>query len=88
MNGGKINHNSAYYRVIRTVEDIASKPTTMYGIEGFCGDETVTVTALSENRRRIKELVDVMNKSELELCHLCEVVDNFMYECYGIKKNI
>ncbi len=86
MNNGKMNHKSAHYRVIRTVEDVESKPTTMYGIEGFCGDQTIALSSLSENRRRIKALVDVLNKSELELCHLCEVVDNFLYEHYVIKR--
>ena len=87
MGNRKTNHNFAHYRVIRTFEDAASKPTTMYGIEGFSGEETITITALSENRRRIKELVDLMNKSELELCHFYEVVENFVYENYGINKN-
>lgn len=81
-----INHKLAHYRVIKTVEMVVDKPTAMYGIEGFCGDETVTVTALSENRRRIKVLVNKLNECELSLCHFCEVVDNFLFETYGIKR--
>ncbi len=86
MSDKNINHKLAHYRVVKTVESVVGKPTAMYGIEGFCGDETVTVTALSENRRRIKELVNKLNESELSLCHFCEVVDNFLFEAYGIKR--
>ncbi len=84
----KVSHKTAHYRVIKTVETVASTPTVMYGVEGFCGDETVTLAALSENRKRIKELVARMNESDLQLCHLCEVVDNFLFESYGIKRKI
>lgn len=78
------NHKQSYYRVIKTVEIICGKPTAMYGVEGFSGGETVSVTALSADRSRLVNLVSDMNSCELELCLLRNVVDDFLYECYGI----
>lgn len=84
MQNKNLVHKAAHYRVVKTIENVASQPTAMYGIEGFSGDETVTLTALSENRRRIKALVATLNESELELCHLREIVENFLFDSYGI----
>lgn len=80
------SHKKAYYRVIKTIEIINGLQTAMYGVEGFAGGETVSVTALSPDRKRVMKLVADMNYCGLELHVLRKVVDGFLYECYDLKE--
>lgn len=80
------SHKKTYYRVVKTIEIINGLPTAMYGVEGFAGGETVSVTALSPDRKRVLKLVADMNLCEMELCVLRNVVDGFLYECYDLNK--
>ncbi len=72
------NHNSNYYRVVKTRETIGGNFCWMYGIEGFSNGESVSLRALSVDRKRVENLVDTMNSKRLELKVLREVVDTFL----------
>ena len=81
------NKNVAFYKTVKTVEMVNGKPTEMYGVEGFSENEVVTIKALSCDKARISKLVATMNEVELELCHLKDVVDDFLYFYNKEKKN-
>ncbi len=72
------NHKISYYRVVKSREMIGKNFQWMYGIEGFSNGESVSLRALSFDRKRIEELVDSMNSKSLELKVLREVVDTFL----------
>ncbi len=76
-------NKKVYYRVIKTREVIDGVSMSFYGIEGFSGDEVVSVEALTDDYKRIKSLVCKMSECELELCHFKNVIDDFLYDCYG-----
>lgn len=82
------NKNIAFYKTVKTVEMVNGKPTAMYGVEGFSDNEVVTIKALTSDKARISKLVATMNEVELELCHLKDVVDDFLYEYNKSKRNI
>lgn len=73
-----INHKTSYYRVVKSREMIGKNFQWMYGIEGFSNGESVSLRALSFDRKRIEELVDSMNSKSFELNVLREVVDTFL----------
>ena len=50
----------------------------MYGIEGFSNGESVSLRALSFDRKRIETLVDGMNAGVMELETLRKVIDSFL----------
>ncbi len=72
------NHKTSYYRVVKSREMIGKNFQWMYGIEGFSNGESISLRALSFDRKRIEELVDSMNSKSLELKVLREVVDTFL----------
>lgn len=80
----KISKVKAEYRVIRAVHKINGRTVVMYGIEGCCGEERMILDSLSEDKARIKTLVDRLNEGEFELCLLKDVVRDFLFESYGI----
>ncbi len=80
MDSIKNKHNTAFYKTVKTVEMVDGKPTVMYGVEGFCDNEVVTLKSLSSDKARVCSLVDTMNECGLELCQLKDVVDDFLYE--------
>lgn len=75
---------TANYRVIRSIENVNGKTVVMYGIEGCCGEERMILSSLSDDRQRIKTLVDRLNEGEFELCLLKDVVRDFLFESYGV----
>ena len=48
------------------------------------GNDIITIPGLSEDSVRMKNLVENMNRSDLELCQLKDVVEDFLFESYGI----
>lgn len=60
------------YRVIKT--------NSKYGVEGVCDNETVTVKNLTADFDKITDFVKVLNAEGLELCHLKEVAEDFLYD--------
>ncbi len=70
MENSKNIHKSTY-RVI--------KCNSKYGIEGICDNETVAVENLTDDFNKISEFVKVLNAEGLELCHLKEVAEDFLY---------
>lgn len=80
-------HNKpAQYRMLRSVERINDRTVIMYGIEGCCGSERIFLNSLSEDRKRIRALVDNLNKGEFELCLLKDAVNDFLFNAYGVSK--
>lgn len=71
MENSKNIHNSAY-RVIEC--------NLKYGIEGICNGETVTVENLTADFNKITDFVKVLNTEGLEICHLKEVAEDFLYD--------
>lgn len=65
------NIHTTAYRVIKA----ASK----YGIEGTRGNQTVTAENLTSDLNKITEFVEILNTEQLELCHLKEVAEDFLY---------
>lgn len=76
--------NITIFRVINNKVLLGDKETIMYGIEGVCGDEHISVSSLTDDYARIERLVDNLNRGKFELCHLKDIVDDFLYESYGI----
>ncbi len=72
------NHKTCYYRVVKSRELIDGKRVWMYGVEGFSNGESVSLRALSLDRRRIEALVDGMNSGGMELEALRNVIDDFL----------
>lgn len=66
------NIHKPSYRVI--------KCNSKYGIEGVCDNETDTVENLTADFNKIAEFVKVLNAEGLELCHLKEVAEDFLYD--------
>ncbi len=66
------NIHKPLYRVIKS----GSK----YGIEGTSGNETVVVKNLTADFNKIANFVKVLNDEGLELCHLKEVAEDFLYD--------
>lgn len=73
------------YRVIRSVEKLYGETRIMYGVEGRCGEDILTLSALSEDRRRVAAMVKNLNRGEFELCLLRDAVNDFLYQTYGIE---
>ena len=60
------------YRVIKT--------NSKYGIEGTSKNEKVVVGNLTADFDKITDFVKVLNTEGLELCHLKEVAEDFLYD--------
>lgn len=71
---------SVKYRVIRSVEIIDGKTVEMYGFSGYSKDGTLVLSSLSDDRRRICNLVSKMNKLNLELNAVKNAVGSFLDE--------
>ena len=71
---------SVKYRVIRSVEIIDGKTVEMYGFSGCSKDGTLVLSSLSDDRRRICNLVSKMNKLNLELNAVKNAVGPFLDE--------
>lgn len=56
------------------------KSFSKYGIEGSCDGETVAVENLTADFDKITDFVEVLNTEGLELCHLKEVAEDFLYD--------
>lgn len=82
----KINSKSAHFRVIETVEQVSSNQVLMYGVEGESQNDKLSVKALSYDKSRVERLVKTMNVCEIELCQFKDIIDDFLYDCYGICK--
>ena len=80
MQNDNLKHSSAYYRAVKTTENINGKTVAMYGVEGFGHGDVVSVLALTTDKARITRLVAMLNECGLELCQLRDVVDYFLYE--------
>lgn len=66
------NIHKPLYRVI--------KSGLKYGIEGANENETILVENLTADFDKITEFVKVLNTEGLELCHLKEVAEDFLYD--------
>ena len=85
MKNSKSIHNKTYYRMVKTMETVNGMRIFMYGIEGFGGGESVSLVSLSADRKRIKDLVKIMNESELKITCLKNNVYDFLSQCYEEK---
>ena len=82
----RTQNKPAQYRMLRSVERINDRTVIMYGIEGFCDSERIFLNSISEDRQRIKALVDNLNKGEFELCLLKDAVKDFLFNFYGVSQ--
>lgn len=78
------DYRNAKYTVTTSTEKVDGLPVRMYGVRGKSGNDTITIPGLSEDSVRMKNLVENMNRSDLELCQLKDVVEDFLFESYGI----
>ncbi len=50
-----------------------------FGISAFCGDKLLMcVNEITDNESQIKELVDMCNEYELDICHLDDIIEDFL----------
>lgn len=74
----------AKYKIICSQESLNGNQVLMYGVEGRCGSQKMVLSSLSCDRKRIELLVKRLNEGEFELCLLKDVVNDFLYETYGV----
>ena len=84
MNTYMYNYRNAKYSMTTSTERVDGLPVKMYGVRGKSGNDSITIPGLSEDSVRMKNLVENMNRSDLELCQLKDVVEDFLFESYGI----
>ena len=83
MNTYMYNYRNAKYSMTTSTERVDGLPVKMY-VRGKSGNDIITIPGLSEDSVRMKNLVENMNRSDLELCQLKDVVEDFLFESYGI----
>lgn len=83
MNTSLCVSNVAEYSVIKSLENVEGFVIEMYGVVGKNGNEVITIKGLSSDATRVDKLVADMNNCGLELCHLRDVVEDFLFESYG-----
>lgn len=84
MNTYMYNYRNAKYSMTTSTERVDGLPVKMYEVRGKSGNDIITIPGLSEDSVRMKNLVENMNRSDLELCQLKDVVEDFLFESYGI----
>ncbi|MBQ1183029.1 MAG: hypothetical protein IIX60_01130 [Clostridia bacterium] len=70
MKNSKNVHNPIYQVI---------KSNSKYGIKGSCDNKTISIENLTENLDKITDFVNMLNNESLELCHLKEVTEDFLY---------
>ena len=72
-----LDSKNTTYHIIYSLELINGEKVIMYGIEGKLDEEVVFLSSLSDNKKRIQNLIDRMNYVNFPLDFLSSVVENF-----------
>lgn len=74
------------YRVIETFGSLADSPVSRcYGIAVYRkGCKLQEVLDITTNKKQLERLVERCNREQLSLCHLYDVIEDFLGSVYGI----
>ena len=69
------------YRVLQTEEQNEEVSYTAYGIQGFVNGQPVErIPDITTNRASAEKLVAMCNKGEVALCHIRDIVEDWLAE--------
>ena len=57
----------------------------MYGIKVFANDKIFVYPALSGDKSKIERLINDINTSNVQLCHIQYIIEDFLQDNYGMK---
>ncbi len=74
------------YRVIETFGSLADSPMSRcYGIAVYRkGCKLQEVLDITTDKKQLERLVELCNQEQLSLCHLYDVIEDFLGSIYGI----
>ncbi len=74
------------YRVIETFGSLADSPVSRcYGIAVYRkGCKLQEVLDITTDKKQLERLVELCNQEQLSLCHLYDVIEDFLGSIYGI----
>lgn len=74
------------YRVIETFGSLADSPVSRcYGIAVYRkGCKLQEVLDITTDKKQSERLVELCNREQLSLCHLYDVIEDFLGSIYGI----
>ncbi len=76
-----------HYSLVKSTTHLISGDYITYGICATCksagGKTKYTVYDITTNRKNLIQLIKLCNKEQLHICHLADVIEDFLYKNNG-----